>query len=136
MICRGAGGYDILDQPRNRTAAVVINHKKFVVLHGIDNSLHIGRRKFTHQRGREQSRKRLCDDDAARAGGFIRFDIIDQKGGGFLQNRVDHIRLLIAENHDLRHVKQPARQGIRSDDTGKNRSVRDERTCFLNRLHI
>ena len=136
MISRGAGGHDILDKSGDRAAAVVINHKELVVLHGIDDPFHIGSRKFVHQRGRKQSRKRFCNNDAARSGGFIRFDIIDQKGGGLLQNHVDHIRLLIAEDHDLRHVKQSARQRIRSDDAGENRSVRDERTCFLDRLHI
>ena len=119
-VCR-----DICDVPKKglHHAAVVIDHHKPCLLCRLADPFHIRHRELSEKPRREKSGCRFCHDNAVGSCLLKSSGVIAEKSCHLLQHRLHHLRLLVAEDHDLCHVQKPSGQGVRADHACKYRPV-------------
>jgi len=80
-----------MGQPR---PAIVQDHFEIIIRNAFDDLTDVTRGKGDDRAGRDEAGGRLGDDNTTRPGTFERIGIGDEEGGRFLQQGMEHFRLI------------------------------------------
>ena len=116
----------IVELARDGVAAVVVAEDEGVVLHRVADLLDIGEGELGVHRGGQQAGEGFRHNDAGSADRLIRLDVIDEEGGAFFEDGVDHVGVVVAEDHRVRNADEAACQREGPDDARKDGAVGDE----------
>ena len=131
-----SGGYNGVGHQKHVVAAVVVDHNEIVGLNAFNDASDIGCGKLSCQRRREHTGQGLGHHDTACTDGLVGTDVVDQELRGLFEYRVNHVRLVVAENHGLADVQKTASQRVRPDHAAENRAVSNQLNGLCNGIDI
>ena len=109
----------------------MIDHDEVLILYRLVDALAVRLGEFRVQLRRKQTGKRFSHDNAVCTGGLLVCgDVLDEEFGALVQQNVNHIRILVAQDHCLGYVHQAACQRERTDYTCKYRTIRNHLGCL------
>ena len=136
MVTHGAQIINAFLHQRHVVAAVVVDKSEFVGLDRFHDLADVGVGELLGHGGAEQAAQRLGHHDAVGADSLEGVDIGDGKLADLFQEGVDHIRLVIAEEHGVGNAHETACQGEGADDTGEYGPVGDQLYGLGHGVHI